>query len=145
MIHLGEVFERLRNHKLFVKRSKCAFGQSSVSFLGHVVSGEGVTVEAEKIKAVLEWPCPKNVKELRGFLGLTGYYRRFVKGYGSVAEPLTKLPKKDSFGWNTAAQEAFQTLKKLLTETPVLALPDFIKPFVIECDASNCGVGAVMV
>ena len=143
-IHLQLTLQLLHNHQFYAKASKCMFGQSQISFLGHVVSVQGVGMEQDKVQSVLSWPIPSNVKELRGFLGLTGYYRRFVKNYGVIARPLTELTKKNGFHWSQAAEDAFIQLKHALTTAPVLQLPDFTKPFTVECDASSNGVGAIL-
>ncbi|MCI07009.1 Ty-3/Gypsy retrotransposon polyprotein, partial [Trifolium medium] len=144
MKHLREVLELLRIHSLYANKKKCNFAQKSVEYLGHLVTGEGVAVDPNKVISVLQWPQPKNVKGVRGFLGLTGYYRKFIRDYGKIAKPLTELTKKDNFKWNEQAQLAFEVLKAKLTSAPVLALPDFSKSFVIECDASGTGLGAIL-
>lgn len=105
--HLRIVFETLKQHKLFVKKSKCSFGQARLEYFGHVVSSEGVSADKSKIDSMLSWPQPTTVKGLRGFLGLTGYYRKFGKGYGVISKPLTNLLNKDSFAWNEEAARAF--------------------------------------
>ncbi|CAJ2652754.1 unnamed protein product [Trifolium pratense] len=142
--HLDTVLKTLLDNDLFVKLSKCSFGVSEIEYLGHLVTGQGVSMDRDKIKAVLEWPIPKNIKQLRGFLGLTGYYRRFIKHYARLAAPLTDLLKKENYNWNAQTELAFQELKAAMTSAPVLALPNFQKPFILETDASGVGVGAVL-
>ncbi|XP_042953538.1 uncharacterized mitochondrial protein AtMg00860-like [Carya illinoinensis] len=111
--------------------------------MGHIISFEGLRADPNKIQSMLDWPTPKNTKALRGFLGLTGYYQKFIKGYGVLAAPLTSLLKKNNFGWNVDAEQAFQRLK-VVTQPPVLRLPDVTRPFTIECDASGTRIGAVL-
>jgi len=142
--HLEVVLQLLRKHKLFAKLSKCSFGLTQVEYLGHTVSGQGVAVDASKVQVVLAWPLPTNLKQLRGFLCLTGYYRKFIKGYASIAAPLTNLLKKDNFNWDVDATATFETLKSALTQAPVLAILDFSKAFVLETDASGIGIGIVL-
>ncbi|XP_071900942.1 uncharacterized protein [Coffea arabica] len=140
--HLSLVLKTLRTHSLHAKMSKCSFGQDKIEYLGHVVTAEGVSADPTKVEAMLSWLVPGNIKALREFLGLTGYYRRFVKDYGKIAKPLIELLKKDSFIWNEAATSAFEQLKVAMTQAPVLALPNFSLPFVLETDASQTAMGA---
>jgi hypothetical protein len=115
-----------------------------VEYLGHIVSTRGVCADPGKIQVMVDWPFPKSFKALRGFLGLTGYYREFIKNYGTIAAPLTHMLKKNSLGWTPEVQAAFEALKFAVTQSPVLALPNFSKPFTIECDASGLGIGTVL-
>jgi len=124
-VHLRRVMEKLRELKLFAKLSKCSFWQREMGFLGHIVSVEGVSVDLEKIEAIRDWPRPTNATEIRNFLGLAGYYRRFIKGFASMAQPMTKLKGKDvPFVWSPECEKSFVSLKEMLTSTPVLELPE---------------------
>lgn len=127
---------------MYAKKSKCAFVQEKIEYLGHIVSGKGVEMDSAKVEDMLNWSSPQNIKALRGFLRLTGYYRRFIKGYGQLAKPLTELLKKDAFHWDITAEQAFQNLKGKMSSSPVLRLPDFSKTFVVETDACGGGFGS---
>jgi hypothetical protein len=144
LTHVDQVLSLLSQHHLFLKQSKCAFGASEVEYLSHLVGKDGVRVDPKKIEAMQDWSHPKTFKILRGFLGLTGYYRKFVKNYGKIAAHLTALLKKNSFTWTPAAPLDFQTLKTVMCTTPVLALPNFTKIFLLECNASREGIGTVL-
>ena len=143
--HVRAVLELLRANVLYAKRSKCCFGVSQVEYLGHFISGEKVSTDPKKVEAVLNWPIPRTVKQLRGFLGLTGYYRRFVKDYGKLAQPLTRLCKTSRrLEWSEEADKAFNQLKWAMTKALVLVLPDYNQEFVVETDVSGNGIGAVL-
>jgi hypothetical protein len=134
----------LANQQFVVKPSKCVFGQTKVDYLGHLIIVAGVKVNPRKIESMQNWPQPKTVIELHGFLGLTGYYRKFVKNYSLIAQPLTQLLKKEQFGWSLEAIKAFEELKLAMAITPILGLPKFFDMFVLETHASYIGIGAVL-
>ncbi|KAK8957840.1 hypothetical protein KSP39_PZI000256 [Platanthera zijinensis] len=141
--HLEIIFSTLRTHS-YVKRTKCQFMTTTIDFLGHVISSLGISPHPDKVATIINWPTPTTLKQLRSFLGLSGYYRHFIQHYATKATPLTDLLTKDKFKWTDKATEAFHTLKTHLTSAPVLALPDFTQPFTIETDASGCGLGAIL-
>jgi len=143
--HLRLVLQKLRENKLYAKKSKCEFWLNKVSFLGHVVSNGGIAVDPSKVQDVLNWKPPTNVSEIRSFLGLAGYYRRFIEGFSKLAKPMTDLLEKSAkFIWSDKCQENFEELKKRLTKAPVLTLPDLSKTFSIYCDASCLSLGCVL-
>lgn len=143
--HLIKVFQLLSDQSLTVKLSKCSFAIKHVQYLGHIISVEGVATDPEKVKAISDWPIPTTLKQLRGFLGLAGYYRRFIRNYAMICQPLNDLLKKNAvFEWNELALIAFNSLKKVLITAPVLALPNFDKEFTVETNASSGGIGAVL-
>ena len=143
--HLRSVLQRLRETRLYAKFSKCEFWLSSVAFLGHVVSREGIQVDPSKVSAVRDWARPTTPTEIRSFLGLAGYYRSFVQSFSSVAAPMTRLTQKNvPFIWSDECEESFQKLKAALTTAPVLTLPEEGKGFTVYCDASRVGLGGVL-
>ncbi|XP_061427715.1 uncharacterized protein LOC133354681 [Lethenteron reissneri] len=142
---LREVFQRLRAAHLKLKPRKCYIAQREVGYLGHRVSEAGVHTDPEKVRAVVEWPRPRNLTEIRSFLGLATYYRRFVKGFSEIARPLTQLTSpKHPYQWTGACQTAFTTLKDHLTHAPTLAFPDFTTDFILDTDACTSGLGVVL-
>jgi hypothetical protein len=143
--HLRTVLTELRRHTLFVKRSKCAFGVPTVAYLGHKILAAGVAMDAAKVRAIVDWPVPRSPRAVRGFLGLAGYYRKFIHNYGFIAAPLTALLKREGFAWSVEAAAAFTELKAAVTTAPVLGMLDFSKPFIVECDASSHGFGPVLI
>jgi hypothetical protein len=142
--HVDRFLHLLFEHQLFLKQYKCSFGALEVEYLGHIIGKAGVRVDPKKIEAMWDWPRPKTLKILCGFMGLTGYYHKFVKNYGNIAMPLTTLLKNNSFTWTPTFYHSFQALKETMCTTPVLSLPDFTKTFFLECDASKKGIGAVL-
>ncbi|WVZ53404.1 hypothetical protein U9M48_004350 [Paspalum notatum var. saurae] len=143
--HLRLVLQKLREHKLYAKFSKCDFWIEEVKFLGHVISNGGIAIDQSKVSEVQNWKIPEDVKGIRSFLGLAGYYRRFIEGFSRIAKPMTALLEKNIiFQWTSACQKAFEELKKRLTTAPVLTFSDMHKPFSVYCDASRLGLGYVL-
>ncbi|GJX60693.1 putative reverse transcriptase domain-containing protein [Tanacetum coccineum] len=143
--HLKLILNLLKNEELYAKFSKCEFWLSKVQFLGHVIDSEGIHVDPAKIEAIKDWASPKTPTEIRQFLGLAGYYRRFIEGFSKIARPMTKLTQKSvKFEWGEKAEAAFQLLKQKLCSAPILALPEGSENFVVYCDASHKGLGTVL-
>jgi hypothetical protein len=143
--HLRVVLTRLREHKLYAKFSKCEFWLREVPFLGHVLSDGGIVVDPTKVQEVLDWKAPISMHEVQSFLGLAGYYRRFILDFCKIAKSMTRLLQKDtSFVWTPECDAAFHKLRTLLTSAPVLVQPDIEKPFDVYCDASGTGLGGVL-
>ena len=145
--HLRRVFTQLRQANLSLKLSKCQFGLKQVEYLGHVIGGGVILPNPRKLEAVHHYKRPETKTEVKSFLGLTGYYRKFVPQYATISTPLSNLLKKgkrEKVEWTPECEQAFQTLKKKLGEPPVLIVPDFSRPFVVQTDASNVGIGAVL-
>lgn len=139
------VLDRLRKAGLKVKIKKCQFLKKSLEYLGHVISEHGLKMQEGKIKAIVDYPAPRNLKALRRFLGMVGYYRPFIKGFATIAKPLTELTRKDAnYEWKDEQEAAFKTLKDMLITDPILVYPDFEKEFYLACDASSTGLGAVL-
>ena len=143
--HLAAAFNTLSQGEFYLRRTKCLFARRTLQYLGHIVSDKSIAPDPDKIQAMLSWPTPSTVSELRGFLGLTGFYRRFIRGYASIASPLTSLLRTDVFQWNSDAQAAFVQLQQAMTQAPVLAPPDFTATFILETDASRTAMGAVLI
>ena len=145
MAHLQSVFQRLASVNLKLKPQKCKFFRREVEYLGHIITPQGLKPNCRITEAVQQFPPPNNLKQVRQFLGLSSFYRRYVKNFSQIAQPLHSLTRKDvPFRWTEDCQQAFETLKKKLTEAPVLAYPSFQKPFVVETDASHQGLGAIL-
>ena len=143
--HMRVVLQILRENQLYAKFSKCQFLLDSVAFFGHVISAEGVYVDPQNIEAIVNWKPPTNVTEIRSFLGLAGYYRKFVEGFSKLAAPLTKLTRKEeTFVWSEACQQSFDELKRKLTSAPVLTFPSGQDGYTVYYDASRQGLGCVL-
>jgi hypothetical protein len=143
--HLRMVLQVLREHKLYAKLSKCIFYQKKIHYLGNIISIAGIEVDPENIEVIRGWPTPKNVTKVRSFMGLSGYYRRFIKGFSRIASPITSLQKKGvKFEWNSKCEESFRQLKEILTSAPILKIVDPNEYFVVCTDACKEGLGGVL-
>ena len=141
--HVRKVLQLLREHKLYAKKEKCELFVTSVSFLGHRISSEGISMESSKVQAIMEWPVPRNVNEIQQFLGLSGYYRKFIANFSGICAPISELlSNKVPFNWNQRQQEAFEQLKRAITNAPVLKLPDPTLTYTVKTDASGFAIGA---
>ena len=143
--NIGSVLQRLRESGLQLKPSKCSFFKTEVEYLGHIISRDGVATDPKKTERVSTWPTPSTRREVQQFLGLAGYYRRFVKDFALIAQPLHRLTERtNTFVWTNECQESFDKLRDCLCSTPILAYPNFQKPFILDTDASDVGIGAVL-
>ncbi len=144
--HVRSVLQRLTQYQLYAKAEKCEFHQTKTSFLGYVISQEGVAMDDNKVRAVVDWPQPHTVKELQRFLGFANFYRRFIKNFSSVAAPLTAMTRRNAslLTWSPEALQAFQELKIRFTSAPILHHPDPSLSFIVEVDASSTGIGAIL-
>ncbi|GKD76149.1 putative reverse transcriptase domain-containing protein [Tanacetum coccineum] len=143
--HLKLILELLKKDELYAKFSKCGFWIPKVQFLSYVIDSQGIHVDPAKIESVKDWASPKSPMEIRQFLGLAGYYRRFIEGFLKIAKPMTKLTqKKVKFEWGDKQEAAFQLLKQKLCSAPILALPEGSEDFIVYCDASIKGLGAML-
>ena len=143
--HLRIVLQTLREHQLYVKFNKCKFWLTKVRFLGHVVSASGVSMDLEKVEAVMSWERSKSVFEIGSFLGLAGYYRRFIEDFSRLVAPMIRLTQKEvKFEWNDLCEKAFQELKRRLTSAPILIILERGLRYTVYCDASKDGLGCVL-
>ena len=145
--HIRRVLQTLRQHKLCANLEKCTFGMTEVQYLGYIIDEQGVHVDPAKVQVIWDWPSPTTLTELRSFLGLANFYRRFVFGFSHISWPLSQVTNsgaKEKFFWSESQQKAFRELKDRLCTTPVLALPDLQQPFEVETDASDYAIGAVL-
>jgi hypothetical protein len=143
--HLRLVLQKPQDHKLYAKLSKCEFWLKQVAFLGYVISKGGISIDPSKFQDVLSWKAPMSVTDILSFLGLAGYYQRFIEGFSKISKPMTELLEKDKkFEWMPACEASFQEFKKRLMTTPILVIPDMEKSFSIYCDASGQELGCVL-
>ncbi|CAF4944880.1 unnamed protein product, partial [Rotaria socialis] len=149
IVDLEKVFQALQSANLTLKASKCQFCRREMRYLGHIITQNGIKPDPDLIKSVTNFPQPKKIKDVQSFLGLTGYYRRFIKDYSKIAEPLQQQLRNSQKGnhhlnWSRGCTDAFEILKKRLTNAPIMNTPNFEQPFILELDACEYGVGAVL-
>ena len=142
--HLKVVLDILQTERLFINLEKSEFCKDKLVFLGSVVSTEGLSMDPEKIKAILEWPAPQSITEVKSFHGLVNFYKKFIRNFSGISAPLTDCTRGKMFNWTKAVALSFDQLKKKITEAPILTLPDFNKLFTVECDASGLAIGGVL-
>jgi hypothetical protein len=142
--HVRLVLEKLRTVGLYAKLEKCIFHQPQVEFLGYIISGEGLSMDPQKIRTIIEWKKPATIRNVQCFLGFANFYRIFIRNYSKIAAPLTRLTCKDKLEWNVKADQAFETLKKAFTTAPILTHPNFQKPFFLETNAFDFALGTVL-
>ena len=142
--NLRMLFERLRESQLYANLNKCQFLSNNIQFLGFIVSAEGIKADPIKVQAILQWETPTNIREVRSFHGLASFYRSFIQNFSAITAPISNCLKKGDFEWTTSAQEAMNKIKELITQAPILRLPDFSKIYEVACDASNVGIGGVL-
>jgi hypothetical protein len=144
--HLKMVLQRLQEHQLYAKLSKCEFWIDEVLFLGHIINKEGLAMDPKKVADILNWKAPTDARGIKSFIGMAGYYRQFIEGFSKIAKPMIALlGNKVEFKWTQKCQEAFEALKEKLTTAPVLVLPDVHKPFSVYCDACYTGLECVLI
>ena len=140
--HLTQVCTTLKKESLYGNLKKCSFFTNKVIFLGFIVSSEGVSTNPHKVQAIMDWPKPKNIHEIRSFYELASFY--CIKGFSTIMSPITDCMKQGEFVWTKATAKAFNEVKQKMTEAPIMRLPDFTKPFEVECDVSGIGIGGVL-
>ena len=142
--HLKVILDILQTERLFINLEKSEFCKDKLIFLGSVISANGLSMDPEKVKAILEWPIPQNITEVKSFHGLVNFYKRFIRNFSGISAPLTDCTRGNKFNWTKATTVSFEQLKKRVTEAPILTLPNFDKLFTVECDASRVAIGGVL-